>query len=82
FPGATDVQIRYADNGQAFNVANQNGNGDLFINAARPVTVWEREFLNDFRIAHKFEAAGTHDFALGFYYANIDETFSRYSAST
>jgi len=82
FPGATDVQIRYADNGQAFNVANQNGNGDIFINAARPVTVWEREFLNDFRIAHKFEAAGTHDFAVGFYYANIDETFSRYSAST
>ncbi|MBQ1500714.1 MAG: TonB-dependent receptor [Sphingomonas sp.] len=82
FPGATDVQIRYADNGQAFNVASQNGNGDIFINAARPVTVWEREFLNDFRIAHKFEAAGTHDLAFGFYYANIDETFSRYSAST
>jgi len=82
FPGATDVRLRYTDNGQAFDVAGQNGNGDVFINAARPVTVWEREFLNDFRIAHQFEAAGTHDFAVGAYYASIDETFKRYSAST
>lgn len=82
FPGAASVQLRYVDNGQAFDVAGQNGNGDVFVNAARPVTIEESELLNDLRIAHQFEAAGTHDFAVGVYYAYIDETFRRYSAST
>ncbi|MGK6354726.1 TonB-dependent receptor [Sphingomonas sp. DT-207] len=82
FPGATDLQLRYVDTGEAFDVLRQNGNGDVFINQARPVTVNESEFLNDFRIAHQFELLGTHDFAIGFYYAHIDETFERYSAST
>lgn len=82
FPGATSVQLRYVDSGQPFDTAAQNGNGDVFINAARPVTVEESELLNDLRLAHTFEAAGTHDFAVGVYYAYIKETFSRYSAST
>lgn len=82
FPGATSVQLRYVDNNEAFNVTGQNGNGDVFINAARPVTIEESELLNDVRIARRFEAAGTHDFAVGVYYAHIDETFRRYSAST
>ncbi|MGK6321302.1 TonB-dependent receptor [Sphingomonas sp. DT-204] len=83
FPGATSVELRYVDTGLPFDVANQNGNGDVFINAARPVTVDESEFLNDFRIAHQFQMGSmTHDFAFGFYYAHIDETFTRYSAST
>jgi catecholate siderophore receptor len=82
FPGATSVQLRYVDNGEAFNVTGQNGNGDIFINAARPVTIDESELLNDVRIARRFEAAGTHDVAVGVYYAHIDETFRRYSAST
>lgn len=83
FPGAASVQLRYTDTGQAFDVANQNGNGDVFVNAARPVTVDESEFLNDLRLAHKFEIGGMmHDVAIGFYYAHIEETFTRYSAST
>lgn len=82
FPGATAVQLRYVDTGEAFDVANQNGNGDVFINQARPVTVDESEFLDDLRLAHQFDLAGRHDFALGFYYAHIKESFGRYSAST
>jgi catecholate siderophore receptor len=83
FPGATSIQLRYTDTGEAFDVTGQNGNGDVFINAARPVTVDESEFLNDFRLAHTFDIGGmTHDFAIGFYYARIEETFTRYSAST
>lgn len=82
FPVATSIQLRYVDNGQPFDVTGQNGNGDVFINAARPVTVEESELLNDLRLAHRFEAAGTHDFAVGIYYAYIKETFRRYSAST
>ncbi|HEY0624899.1 TonB-dependent receptor [Sphingomonas sp.] len=82
FPGATSVQLRYVDDGTAFDVTGQNGNGDVFVNAARPVTIEESELLNDLRIARRFEAAGTHDVAVGVYYAYIDETFRRYSAST
>lgn len=82
FPGAASVQLRYVDDGSAFDVTGQNGNGDVFINAARPVTIEESELLNDLRLAHTFEAAGTHDIAVGVYYAYIDETFKRYSAST
>ena len=82
FPGATSVQLRYVDSGTPFDVTGQNGNGDVFINAARPVTMEESELLNDLRLAHSFEAAGTHDFAVGVYYAYIEETFKRYSAST
>lgn len=83
FPGATTVQLRYSDTGEAFDVTGQNGNGDVFINAARPVTVDESEFLNDLRLAHSFDIGGmTHDVSIGFYYARIEETFQRYSAST
>lgn len=82
FPTATSIQLRYQDTGQAFDVAGQNGNGDVFINQARPVTVDESEFLDDLRLAHQFDLAGRHDFAVGFYYAHIKETFRRYSAST
>ena len=83
YPGATSVQLRYVDGGTPFDVTGQNGNGDVFINAARPVTVNEDEFLDDVRLAHKFDMGGTtHDVAVGFYYAHIKETFRRYSAST
>ncbi len=38
--------------------------------------------MNDARIMHKFELAGqTHDATLGFYVANIDQDFSRYSST-
>jgi outer membrane receptor protein involved in Fe transport len=82
-PTATSIQLRYVDTGAAFDVANQNGNGDVFINAARPVTVDESEFLDDLRLSHVFDMGSTkHDVSIGFYYAHIKETFRRYSAST
>lgn len=83
FPGATRTLLRYADTGEAFDVAGQNGNGLVFQNSARPVSVDEREFLNDFRMARTFDLFGQrHDVAIGFYYAHIRETFRRYSATT
>lgn len=83
YPGATGVALRYVDTGEAFDLTGQNGNGDVFVNAARPVTMEESEFLDDLRLSHRFDMGGTtHDFSLGFYYARIDETFVRYSAST
>ncbi len=82
YPGAAGVVLRYADTGEAFDVAGQNGNGDIFLNAARPVTVFESEFLDDLRLTKTFEAAGTHDVSIGGYLARIKETFRRYSATT
>jgi outer membrane receptor protein involved in Fe transport len=83
YPGATSIQLRYVDSGTPFDVTGQNGNGDVFINAARPVTVEESELLDDLRLARSFAMGSTtHDFAIGAYYAYIKETFTRYSAST
>ncbi len=82
YPGATNVVLRYSDTGEAFDIAGQNGNGDVVLNAARPVTVEESEFLDDLRLSKRFDFAGTHDFAIGGYLARINETFKRYSATT
>ncbi|UIJ47099.1 TonB-dependent receptor [Sphingomonas cannabina] len=83
FPTMATLQLRYTDTGQVFDIANQNGNGDVFVNAARPVTVDESEFLDDLRLTHEFQMGSmTHNVALGVYYAHIDETFKRYSAVT
>lgn len=83
YPGATSVQLRYTDSGQPFDMANQNGNGLILQNAARPVTVNEKEFLDDLRLTHEFEVAGMHhNIALGGYFAHINESFGRYSAAT
>lgn len=82
FPGAVDTALRYTDTGEAFDVAGQNGNGNVFLNAARPVTVDEREFLNDLRLSKQFDLAGRHDVSVGGYFVKIRETFRRYSAVT
>lgn len=80
FPGATGVRLQYAD-GSPFDLAGQNGNGLLVQNSVRPVTIAEREALDDARLSRKFDIAGTHhDFAIGGYFAYIRETFQRYSA--
>ncbi len=82
YPGATNVALRYAGTNDAFDVAGQNGNGDIFLNAARPVTVDEREFLNDLRLSKQFDLLGRHDVSIGGYFVRIKETFGRYSAVT
>ena len=83
YPTANRVLLRYTASGQPFDIAGQNGNGDIFLNSARPVTVDEREFLDDLRLSRRFELFGqTHDISIGGYYAHINETFRRYSATT
>lgn len=83
YPGASDVRLRYTDTGEAFDLAAQNGNGLVFENSARPVTVIESEFLDDLRLSRRFELFGqSHDVAIGGYLARVKETFRRYSATT
>ncbi|PTQ12865.1 cyclic nucleotide-binding protein [Sphingomonas oleivorans] len=82
YPGATQVQLRYASDGRAFDLAGQNGNGLIVENSVRPVSIDERELLNDLRLSHSFEIGGMkHDFAVGGYYAYIKDSFRRYSAT-
>lgn len=83
YPTATRAVLRYTDTGEAFDVTGQNGNGDIFLNSARPVRVDESEFLDDLRLSRRFELFGqSHDISIGGYFARIKETFHRYSATT
>lgn len=84
FPGAVDVQYRYVNApGEVFDVAAQNGNGLVVDGALREVSIPLDEWINDFRIARRFEfGRQAHDVAVGVYLAQVDETFTRYSANS
>jgi len=77
FPTATDVQFRYATSPNVgFNPTNQNGNGLVLDGAAIRIGVELDEILNDLRVMKKFSfGEQTHDIAIGFYLAALDETF-------
>jgi len=85
-PGATDVQLRYATSpNEVFSTtgAGQNGNGLVLDGSLRYVSVPLDELISDTRLLHKFDLGGqTHDVALGFYRAHVEEAFNRYSANT
>ena len=82
YPGATALQFRYHDNGQVFDTANQNGNGLVILGGARGVTMPVKELINDTRLLRKFEFGDqTHDISLGYYLANFNQRFDRYSST-
>ncbi|MET0533935.1 MAG: TonB-dependent receptor [Steroidobacter sp.] len=83
-PGATNVQLRYANApNEVFDTVAQNGNGLISDGSLRQVRVPLEELLNDFRLMGKFEIAGQqHDIAVGWYLATADEAFERYSANS
>ncbi|WP_255586778.1 TonB-dependent receptor [Hephaestia mangrovi] len=83
-PGATALQLRYTTSpDQVFDNANQNGNGLVIYGGLRGLTLPVQEFMSDTRVAHSFDMGSTtHDITLGYYFAHIDETFSRYSSTT
>lgn len=81
-PGATALQFRYVTSpNQVFNTVNQNGNGLVIVGGLRGLTLPVKEFMSDTRISRQFEMGGTHDLTFGYYFANIDEDFSRYSST-
>ncbi|MBB4098012.1 TonB-dependent receptor [Sphingomonas kyeonggiensis] len=81
-PGATALQFRYVTSpNQVFDTANQNGNGLVIVGGLRGLTLPVKEFMSDTRISRQFEMGGTHDLTFGYYFANIDEDFSRYSST-
>jgi outer membrane receptor protein involved in Fe transport len=80
YPTAAALQLRYLDNGAAF-TANQNGNGLEVDDAARQVSLTEREVIDDLRFSRQFHLGGqVHDVSFGGYFMNAHETFNRYSA--
>lgn len=82
-PGATGLQLRYVDDpGRVFDVANQNGNGLMIVGGLRGVTMPLKELINDTRVLRRFEFGDqSHDLTLGYYYAQIDQDFDRYSSN-
>ena len=79
-PAATPLGLSYV-NGSGLMGPSQNGNGLVLLNLARSFTVPESEVISDTRLQKTFEAAGRHDFALGLYYAYVDEDYRATSAS-
>ncbi|RDE05700.1 TonB-dependent receptor [Sphingomonas aracearum] len=71
----------YRDSGEHYDLANANGNGLALVNLARSYTTPLSEFISDTRLVASFELAGTHNFAFGGYYANVDEGFETNSAA-
>ncbi|QWT19787.1 TonB-dependent receptor [Bacillus sp. NP157] len=82
-PGATALQLRYVDQpAQVFDVNGQNGNGLVVTGGLRGVTLPVNEFISDTRVLRKFEIGEqSHDVTLGYYHANFQQDFDRYSSS-
>ncbi len=83
YPGATALQLRYVNSpGQVYDTANQNGNGLIVVGGLRGITVPVNELMNDARVSHRFEfGEQSHDVSLGYYYAQVDQDFDRYSST-
>ena len=65
-----------------FDVANQNGNGLMVVGGLRGVTMPMKELINDTRLLRKFEfGEQSHDVTFGYYYAQFDQDFDRYSSN-
>ncbi|ONF97032.1 TonB-dependent receptor [Sphingomonas jeddahensis] len=79
-PAGTPLSLTYTNGGGAFSPT-QNSNGLVLLNLARSFTVPESEVISDTRLQKTFQAGGQHDFALGLYYAYVDEDYNATSAS-
>ncbi|MEZ0472310.1 TonB-dependent receptor [Luteimonas salinilitoris] len=82
-PGAAGLQLSYANApGGVFDVADQNGNGLMMVGGLRGVEMPVKELVNDLRLSRDFDVGGQdHNLTLGYYYANTNEDFDRYSSN-
>jgi len=74
--GVVSGRLTYVNGGQAFDVANQNGQGLVMDAAMRAQDISLDEVINDLRFTRQFEVGSqSHDVALGVYFARAEETF-------
>lgn len=81
FPGATTLQARYVNGGQAF-TATSNGNGLLVGGNLLSVSVPITELITDNRFTADFEAGGHHSLAVGMTYGGYEYRFDRYMGTS
>jgi outer membrane receptor protein involved in Fe transport len=78
FPGAVDVELRFAGSGEPFDVVNENGNGLVMSSNFTSVAPPLREVINDIRLSRLLEfGEQTHDVTIGAYFASYDAEFDR-----
>jgi outer membrane receptor protein involved in Fe transport len=83
YPGAVDIQYRYATSGAAFDPATANGNGLVVSGNLLSVSVPLKEFTNDLRLVRTFDLAGqTHDVAFGVYVSDFNYDYDRFMATS
>jgi len=81
-PGADHLGLTYVSDDKPFDSKNQNQNGLMIIGGLRGLTLPVNELMSDTRISRTFELGSTkHDVNLGYYFAHLEEDFSRYSSS-
>jgi len=82
YPGATDLQYRYATSGAAFDPLTANGNGLVVSGNLLSVSVPLDEFTNDLRFVKTFDLGGqAHDVAFGVYVSNYSYDYDRFMAT-
>lgn len=76
-PAGATIRATYtSEPGTALNLATLNGNGLIMEAALREQDITLDEFTNDLRLQKRFDLGGqSHDVALGFYYADVEESF-------
>ncbi len=80
--GVVSGRLTYADNGQPFDVAGQNGNGLVMDAFAREQDITLKELIDDLRLTQRFQVGSqAHDVAVGAYFAKVDETFLQQGAA-
>jgi outer membrane receptor protein involved in Fe transport len=79
--GVVSGRLTYASDGTPFALGSQNGNGLVMDAFLRQQDITLEEWINDLRFQRKFDLAGSHDLAFGFYYAHVEETFKQQGAA-
>ena len=81
-PGATDIQLRYADTGEIFDIANANGNGLVSDAIISRVTIPLKEVTNDFRVLKSLSYGNQHHaLAAGIYLSHFEVGFQRFGST-
>ncbi len=80
--GPVTGRLVYANGLQPFDTAGQNGNGLVMDAFVRQQDIKLSEWINDTRLQRRFDFGGqSHDVAIGFYYADVEERFRQQGAA-